>query len=55
MRNTTNVERYKLRKDSAMALNTPFESHDDVFWTLALGAYATVNMKEFDSDALRFG
>jgi phage FluMu gp28-like protein len=50
-----NVERYELRKDGTIALNHPYGTHDDVFWSLALGVYATVDMKEFDLDALRFG
>jgi phage FluMu gp28-like protein len=50
-----NVERFELRKDGAIALSHPSGSHDDVFWSVALGVYATVDMKEFDLEALRFG
>jgi phage FluMu gp28-like protein len=50
-----NVERFELRKDGAIALSHPSGSHDDVFWSLALAVYATVDMKEFDLEALRFG
>lgn len=50
-----NVERYELRKDGLTALSHPSGSHDDVFWSIALAVYATVDMKEFDIDALRFG
>ena len=50
-----NIERYELRKDGAIALNHPNGSHDDVFWSIALGVYATVDIKQFDPDALLFG
>jgi phage FluMu gp28-like protein len=50
-----NVERFELRKDGAIALSHPSGSHDDVFWSVALAVYATVDMKEFDLEALRFG
>lgn len=49
-----NVERFELRKDGAIALSHPSGSHDDVFWSLALAVYATVDIKEFDMEALRF-
>ncbi len=48
-------ERYGLRKDATLTLNHPNGTHDDVFWSIALAAYATVDMKEFDLDALRVG
>lgn len=51
-----NIERYQLRKDGAIALNHPTGTHDDVFWSLALGVYATVDMKPLDLEgAFRFG
>ena len=50
-----NVERYELRKDATLTLNHPNGTHDDVFWSIALGVYATVDMKEIDLDAMRFG
>jgi hypothetical protein len=50
-----NVERYDLRKDGALNLSHPNDTHDDVFWSMALGVYATVEMKPVDLEALRFG
>jgi phage FluMu gp28-like protein len=50
-----NVERYELRKDGTIMLSQPSGTHDDVFWSLALGVYATVEMKPFDLEALKFG
>jgi phage FluMu gp28-like protein len=50
-----NNERFELRKDGTMAFSHPSGSHDDVFWSIALAVYATVDMKQFDLDALRFG
>ncbi len=50
-----NVERYELRKDGAINLSHPNCAHDDVFWSLALAVYGTVEMKAFDLEALRFG
>ena len=50
-----NVERYELRKDIAIGFSHPNGTHDDVFWSLALAVYGTVEMKEFDLEALRFG
>jgi hypothetical protein len=50
-----NVERYELRKDGAIGFSHPNGTHDDVFWSLALAVYGTVEMKEFDLEALRFG
>jgi phage FluMu gp28-like protein len=50
-----NVERFELRKDGAIALSHPNGTHDDVFWSLALGVYSTVEMKPFDLEALKFG
>jgi hypothetical protein len=50
-----NVERYELRKDGAISLSHPNGTHDDVFWSMALGVYATVEMKAFDLEALKFG
>jgi phage FluMu gp28-like protein len=50
-----NLERYELRKDGAQAFSHPSGTHDDVFWSIALGVYATVAMKTFDLEAIRFG
>jgi len=50
-----NVERYELRNDRTMAFNHPNGTHDDVFWSIALGVFATVDMKQFDLEALKFG
>jgi hypothetical protein len=30
-------------------------THDDVFWSLALSVYATVDMKPVDLEAFKFG
>jgi hypothetical protein len=50
-----NVERYELRTDGAISFSHPNGTHDYVFWILALGVFGTVEMKEFDLEALRFG
>jgi len=50
-----NVERFQLRRDGALAFSHPNCSHDDVFWALALAVYATVEMKQLDLEALKFG
>ena len=50
-----NIERYELRKDGAIAFSHPNCSHDDVFWALALAVYATVEMKQLDLEAFKFG
>jgi phage FluMu gp28-like protein len=50
-----NVERYELRKDGAIALSHPNGTHDDVFWSLALAVFSTVEMKTVDLEAIRFG
>jgi phage FluMu gp28-like protein len=39
-----NVERYDLRKDGAVGYSHPNGTHDDVFWSIALAVYATVEM-----------
>jgi phage FluMu gp28-like protein len=39
-----NVERYDLRKDGAIGFSHPNSTHDDVFWSIALAVYATVEM-----------
>lgn len=39
-----NVERYVLRKDGAVGYYHPYGTHDDVFWSIALSVYATVEM-----------
>jgi len=50
-----NVERYELRKDGTIALSHPTGTHDDVFWSIALAVYGTVEMKAVDLESLRFG
>jgi hypothetical protein len=40
-----NVERYQLRKDGNIGYEHPRGTHDDVFWSIALAVYATVEMK----------
>jgi hypothetical protein len=49
------VERFELRKDGAVALSHPNGTHDDVWWSMALAVYATVEMKPIDLEALKFG
>ncbi len=39
-----NVERYDLRKDGAIGYSHPNGTHDDVFWSIALAVFATVQM-----------
>lgn len=39
-----NVERYSLRKDGAIGFSHPSGTHDDVFWSIALAVYSTVEM-----------
>ena len=40
-----NVERFVLRKDGALGFYHPSGTHDDVFWSIALAIYATVDME----------
>lgn len=40
-----NVERYDLRRDGSVGFSHPYGTHDDVFWSIALAAYATANMQ----------
>ncbi|MCW4048067.1 MAG: terminase family protein [Candidatus Bathyarchaeota archaeon] len=40
-----NVERFDLRKDGAIGFSHPNGTHDDVFWSVALAVYATVEMQ----------
>ena len=40
-----NVERYDLRKDGAIGYSHPNGTHDDVFWSIALAVFATVQMQ----------
>ena len=49
-----NVEHYELRDDGNIGFNHPSGSHDDVFWSIALAIFATVDMKEFEG-AMKFG
>ena len=39
-----NVELYDLRKDGAIGYSHPTGTHDDVFWSIALAVYSTVEM-----------
>jgi phage FluMu gp28-like protein len=39
-----NVERFDLRKDGAIGYSHANGTHDDVFWSIALAIYATVEM-----------
>jgi hypothetical protein len=39
-----NVERYDLRNDGNMGFSHPSGTHDDVFWSVALAIYGTVEM-----------
>jgi phage FluMu gp28-like protein len=39
-----NVERYDLRKDGAIGYSHPNGTHDDVFWSIALAVFASVEM-----------
>ena len=39
-----NIERYNLRKDGTIGYTHPTGTHDDVFWSIALAVYATVEM-----------
>ena len=50
-----NVERMELKKDGTYRFYHPQNQHDDVFWAAALAVYGTVEMKEFDLEALKFG
>jgi len=50
-----NVEKYELRKDGSIAFSHPNGTHDDVFWSMALAVFATVQMKPFDLEAMKFG
>jgi hypothetical protein len=40
-----NVEKYQLRKDGNIGFSHPNGTHDDVFWSIALAVYATVEMQ----------
>jgi hypothetical protein len=37
-----NAEHYNLRKDGTIGYSHPNGTHDDVFWSIALAVYATV-------------
>lgn len=50
-----NVEKYELRKDGTLMLSHPSGTHDDVFWSIALALYSTVEMKPLDLEAFKFG
>jgi phage FluMu gp28-like protein len=39
-----NVERFQLRKDGNIGYSHPAGTHDDVFWSVALAVYGTVEM-----------
>jgi phage FluMu gp28-like protein len=40
-----NVERYELRKDGTIGYFHPGGTHDDVFWSIALAVFASVQME----------
>ena len=40
-----NVEKYQLRKDGNIGYSHPNGTHDDIFWSIALAIYATVEMQ----------
>ena len=40
-----NVERFDLRKDGHIGYSHPNGTHDDVFWSIALAIYGTVEMQ----------
>jgi len=50
-----NVEKFELRKDGSISFSHPNGTHDDVFWSMALSVFATVQMKAFDLEAMKFG
>jgi phage FluMu gp28-like protein len=50
-----NVERFELRRDGAVSLSHPNGTHDDCWWAIALAVYATVEMKQFELEAFKFG
>jgi phage FluMu gp28-like protein len=50
-----NIERYDLREDGAIGYSHANGTHDDVFWSIALAVFATVEMQAFDLETLRFG
>ena len=39
------MERYDLRRDGSVGFSHPYGTHDDVFWSIALAAYATAEMQ----------
>jgi phage FluMu gp28-like protein len=40
-----NVERYEYRKDGTLGYSHPNGSHDDVFWSIALAVFASMQME----------
>jgi hypothetical protein len=40
-----NVEKYQLRKDGNIGYSHPNGTHDDVFWSISLAIYDTVEME----------
>jgi len=40
-----NVERFELRKDGAIGFSHPNGTHDDVWWSIALAIFSTVEME----------
>jgi phage FluMu gp28-like protein len=53
--NELKVERFDLRADGAIGFSHPGGTHDDVFWSIALACFGTVEMQAFDIESLRFG
>ena len=40
-----NVERYELRRDGTIGYSHPNGTHDDVFWSIALAVFASMQME----------
>jgi phage FluMu gp28-like protein len=53
--NELNVERFDQRKDGTYGFSHPRGTHDDVFWSIALACFCTVEMQQFDIESMRFG
>jgi hypothetical protein len=53
--NELNVERFDFRKDGTIGFSHPNGTHDDVFWSIALAVFATVEMQPFDVETIKFG
>jgi hypothetical protein len=40
-----NIEKYQLRNDGNIGYSHPTGTHNDVFWSIALATYATIEME----------